>query len=96
MNKDELLGRWRQMKGEVQTQWGKLTSDDLDQINGNLDKLVEAVQWRYGYAWERAEKEVEAFRKQQVRAAAGPGRATPPVEQPSVERVGATRARRGA
>jgi uncharacterized protein YjbJ (UPF0337 family) len=72
MNKDQLQGKWHQMKGEVKAQWGKLTNDDLEQVNGNLEKLVGVVQERYGYARERAEKEVDAFRKQQAQTAAGP------------------------
>ncbi len=70
MNKDQLQGKWHQMKGAVREQWGKLTNDDLDQIGGNLEKLVGVVQERYGYARERAEKEVDAFRRQQATAAA--------------------------
>jgi uncharacterized protein YjbJ (UPF0337 family) len=58
MNRDQLQGKWHQMKGEVKAKWGKLTNDDLDQINGNLEKLIGRLQERYGYARERAEKEV--------------------------------------
>lgn len=70
MNKDQLQGKWHQVKGDVKTEWGKLTNDDLEQIDGNLEKLVGLVQERYGYARERAEKEVTAFRKRQAQAAA--------------------------
>jgi uncharacterized protein YjbJ (UPF0337 family) len=70
MNKDQLQGKWHQMKGEVQRQWGKLTNDDLDQVNGNLEKLVGVVQERYGYVRQRAQDEVDAFRKQQAEEAA--------------------------
>jgi len=72
MNKDQLQGKWHQIKGEVKTQWGKLTNDDLEQINGNLERLVGVVQERYGYARERAQKEVDEFRERQAKAAAGP------------------------
>jgi uncharacterized protein YjbJ (UPF0337 family) len=58
MNRDTLKGQWTQFKGDVKIQWGKLTDDDLSQINGNVDKLIGAVQERYGYARERAESEV--------------------------------------
>jgi uncharacterized protein YjbJ (UPF0337 family) len=68
MNKDELHGKWLQIRGAVKTQWGKLTNDDLDQVNGNLERLVGLVQDRYGYARERAAKEVEDFRRQQAQA----------------------------
>jgi uncharacterized protein YjbJ (UPF0337 family) len=61
MNRDQLEGKWHQMKGEVKAKWGKLTNDDLDQINGNLEKLIGRLQERYGYARERAEKEVNDY-----------------------------------
>jgi len=61
MNTDVLKGKWRQMKGEAQVQWGKLTNDDLDQIEGESDKLVGKLQERYGYARERAQEEVDRF-----------------------------------
>jgi uncharacterized protein YjbJ (UPF0337 family) len=61
MNRDQLEGKWHQMKGEVKARWGKLTNDDLDQINGNLEKLIGRLQERYGYARERAEKEVNDY-----------------------------------
>ena len=54
MNQDQIKGMWHQLKGEAKTQWGKLTDDDLDQIEGNTEKLVGKVQERYGYAKERA------------------------------------------
>ena len=65
MNKDQVQGKWHQLKGTVQAQWGKLTNDDLDQVNGNLERLVGVVQERYGYAREQAAREVEEFRRRQ-------------------------------
>jgi uncharacterized protein YjbJ (UPF0337 family) len=61
MNKDILQGKWMQMRGEIKRKWGKLTDDEMDQINGQYDKLVGVVQERYGYSRDRAEKEVERF-----------------------------------
>jgi uncharacterized protein YjbJ (UPF0337 family) len=69
MNKDQLHGKWLQVKGAVKAQWGKLTNDDLDEIDGNLERLVGIVQERYGYARERAEKEVQEFQRRQASAA---------------------------
>jgi uncharacterized protein YjbJ (UPF0337 family) len=62
MNSDTLKGQWHQVKGEVKTQWGKLTDSDLDQIAGQSEKLVGVIQERYGYARDRAEKEVSDFK----------------------------------
>jgi uncharacterized protein YjbJ (UPF0337 family) len=62
MNRDTMQGQWHQVKGEAKVQWGKLTDDDIDQINGNAEKLIGKVQERYGYARDRAEQEVNRFR----------------------------------
>ena len=69
MNKDQIQGKWLQMKGAVKAQWGKLTNDDIDEIDGNIERLVGIVQERYGYARERAEKEVQEFQRRQASAA---------------------------
>ncbi len=59
MNKDIFGGNWKQFKGEVQKQWGKLTDDQFDQIEGNRQKLVGQIQESYGIARDEAEKEVD-------------------------------------
>ena len=64
MNTDTIKGKWHQMKGAVKTQWGKLTDDDLEQIDGDMERLTGLVQERYGIARDRAAKEVAEFRKQ--------------------------------
>jgi uncharacterized protein YjbJ (UPF0337 family) len=61
MNKDLIKGKWNQIKGEVKIKWGKLTDDELDQIEGNYDKMIGKLQEKYGYEKEKAEKEAEAF-----------------------------------
>lgn len=62
MNEDTLKGKWEQVKGNVQKQWGKLTDDDLDQIEGNTKILVGKLQERYGMTKEEAEKEVDKYK----------------------------------
>jgi uncharacterized protein YjbJ (UPF0337 family) len=37
MDWDRIEGNWKQMKGKVKEQWGKLTEDDLNVINGRQD-----------------------------------------------------------
>jgi uncharacterized protein YjbJ (UPF0337 family) len=59
MNQDILKGRWSQLKGELKTQWGKLTDNDITQIEGQRDKLVGKVRERYGLAREDAERQVD-------------------------------------
>ncbi|WP_020399573.1 CsbD family protein [Kordiimonas gwangyangensis] len=66
MNKDVVKGKWKQLKGEAQKQWGKLTDDELDQIEGDATKLAGLIQERYGKSKEIAEKEVEEWRKKHL------------------------------
>jgi uncharacterized protein YjbJ (UPF0337 family) len=67
---DVFEGRWKQMKGEVKRQWGKLTDDDLDQAEGNREKLVGALQERYGWEKSRAQTEFDDY-LESVRTPAG-------------------------
>ena len=57
MNWDQVEGKWKQLKGEVQKQWGKLSDDDFDVIQGNREKFVGKLQERYGIAKDDAEKQ---------------------------------------
>jgi uncharacterized protein YjbJ (UPF0337 family) len=61
MNRETLLGQWKQVKGDVKARWGKLTDDDLTVAEGNFDKLVGRIQERYGYAREEAERQLDDF-----------------------------------
>ena len=48
MNWDIIKGDWKQFKGHVKEQWGKLTDDNLDQIEGKRDQLTGKIQEAYG------------------------------------------------
>jgi uncharacterized protein YjbJ (UPF0337 family) len=63
MNWDQVEGNWKQFKGKVQQQWGKLTDDDLDVIEGNQTELAGRLQQRYGYAKDEAEKQIDSWMK---------------------------------
>jgi len=63
MNRDQLEGNWKQMKGHAKEKWGKLTDDDLDEIQGRQQILVGKIQERYGQAREAATKEVDKWMK---------------------------------
>ncbi len=65
MNSDILSGMWKQMRGQVKETWGKLTDDDLRQIDGSRDKLVGKLQERYGISRDQADHEVDRFLTQQ-------------------------------
>ncbi|NJM32628.1 MAG: CsbD family protein [Limnobacter sp.] len=63
MNKDIIEGNWKQLKGKVKQQWGKLTDDDLDVISGKKQELAGRIQERYGCSRDEAEKQVSEFEK---------------------------------
>ncbi|MER9891341.1 CsbD family protein [Mesorhizobium sp. M0119] len=59
MNWDQIKGKWTQFKGKAKEQWGDLTDDDLDRIEGNREQLLGRIQERYGIAKEEAERQVD-------------------------------------
>jgi uncharacterized protein YjbJ (UPF0337 family) len=61
MNWDSIEGNWKEFKGKAKQQWGKLTDDDLDVIEGRRDQLEGVLQKRYGYAKDQAQREVDAW-----------------------------------
>ena len=63
MNTDQLNGNWQVLKGKIQKQWGKLTSDDLDVIEGNRKEIAGRIQARYGYTKDHAESELNEWLK---------------------------------
>lgn len=56
---DKIAGNWKQLTGEIRSQWGKLTDDDMMYINGQREKLVGKIQERYGMAREEVERQIE-------------------------------------
>jgi uncharacterized protein YjbJ (UPF0337 family) len=59
MNKNILEGKWKQMRGEAKSWWGKLTDNDLDRVAGKFEVLVGLLQEKYGYTRQKATDEVE-------------------------------------
>lgn len=63
MNKDTVQGNFTQLKGKIKQQWGKLTDDEIDQLEGHADVLAGKLQERYGLEREEAEKQAKEFRR---------------------------------
>jgi uncharacterized protein YjbJ (UPF0337 family) len=63
MSNQRVAGAWHQIKGKVKEQWGKLTEDDLKQLEGHAEQLAGKLQERYGLMREEAERQVKEFRK---------------------------------
>jgi len=60
---EKIKGSWTQTKGAVKEQWGKLTDDDLMEIEGRRDQLVGKIQTRYGIPHEEAEAQVSGWER---------------------------------
>ncbi len=61
MNWDRIEGNWKQFKGNVVQQWGKLTDDQLDVIAGKRDLLLGKIQEAYGISRDETEKQLTAW-----------------------------------
>lgn len=67
MRDDRIEGDWKQARGWLKEQWGRLTDDDLTVIDGQIDQLVGRLQERYGYAEEQARREVREWQAHRTR-----------------------------
>jgi uncharacterized protein YjbJ (UPF0337 family) len=67
MNWDRIEGNWKQAKGKVKEQWGKLTDDQLDVIGGRREQLLGVLQESYGIAKDEAERQVRDWEKRNER-----------------------------
>ena len=61
MNWDKVQGDWKQFKGKIKEQWGRLTDDELEKIHGHREQLSGAIQKRYGVAKDEAERQLKEF-----------------------------------
>jgi uncharacterized protein YjbJ (UPF0337 family) len=59
MDWNRVEGNWKQFKGKVKEQWGRLTDDDLDEIAGRRDQLEGKIQERYGIEKDRVRRDVD-------------------------------------
>ncbi len=56
-----IQGSWHQLAGTIHQQWGKLTDDDIAQINGNREVFVGKLQERYGYTQAEANEQIDRW-----------------------------------
>lgn len=63
MMKEEniLESEWPELREQARQNWKALTADDLDQIDGHFDVLVDLLQEKYGYSKPLAEDDVKRF-----------------------------------
>jgi len=57
ITREEIRGRWNEVKGRLLDQWGQLTDDDLQQFRGSTTELIGVIQKKTG----ATRNEIEAF-----------------------------------
>jgi uncharacterized protein YjbJ (UPF0337 family) len=62
MDSNVVKGQFKQLKGKIKQQWGKLTDDEIDQMEGRAEILAGKLQERYGLNQEEAERQAKEFR----------------------------------
>jgi uncharacterized protein YjbJ (UPF0337 family) len=65
MDWNRVEGNWKQAQVKVKQKWGKLTDDDLTQINGQREQLEGLIQECYGWAKDMVRKDVDTWLKSQ-------------------------------
>ncbi len=78
MNWDIVQGNWKQLKGKVREEWGDLTNDEIDEINGQREQLVGKLQEKYGLARDVAEKKADDFARGLQEMAGASSKPRPP------------------
>ncbi|HKG73299.1 MAG TPA: CsbD family protein [Aestuariivirgaceae bacterium] len=66
MNWDRVEGNWKTLKGQVKQQWGRLTDDDLDVIDGKREELLGRIQNAYGMSRDDADRQIREWEKNQT------------------------------
>ncbi len=61
MDKNIFSGAWEETKGKMKQMWGKLTDDDLKEVEGNQQEIYGKLQKHYGYTKDEAKKAVDDF-----------------------------------
>jgi uncharacterized protein YjbJ (UPF0337 family) len=62
MNSKDVKKVWKLLRERVQNRWDKLTSAELDWIEGNYDRLISKIQEKYDINLQQAERELTEFR----------------------------------
>lgn len=57
----EIQAQWTHVRSKIQVRWNKLTDEDVEQINGNHDRLINLLQERYGCNDEKAEDDLQSY-----------------------------------
>ncbi|SFI76584.1 CsbD family protein [Planctomicrobium piriforme] len=57
ITRQELEGKWKQLKGQIREHWGQLTDDELQRVKGDAEQLVGVIQEKTG----QSRREIEDY-----------------------------------
>ncbi|GAB3022694.1 CsbD family protein [Bowmanella dokdonensis] len=63
MSNDINEGQWRQMRGSVKEKWGKLTDDEVEEMEGKFENFYGKMQEKYGMSKQQAREAFEDLRR---------------------------------
>jgi len=63
MNKEIFKGNWKEIKGQLKQQWGKLTDNDLLSIAGKHDEIFGILEKHYGHTKENIQQTLDKLSK---------------------------------
>ena len=58
---EEVKAQWPHFKGEVRAAWPELSKEEIERVDGSYDRLVSALQARYGLEHASAKGQVQAW-----------------------------------
>jgi len=56
INETALQGNWNEIKGSLRKRWGQLSNDDVQEFDGNVDRLVGMIQRKTGTGRQEVER----------------------------------------
>ncbi len=64
INENIVKGKWKEIKGDLQKAWGRLTDDELEFAKGDMTKFAGTVQRKYGLGQDEVRNRItEVFKK---------------------------------
>jgi len=60
INQQTIEGSWNQVKGKVRERWGQVSDNELNEVRGNIERLVGLIQEKTGEARSDVESYLEA------------------------------------
>jgi len=64
ITREELKGRWNEIRGRIKEKWGQLTDDELRQAEGNTDQLIGLIQRKTGEGREQISRFFDSFTRE--------------------------------